>query len=90
MPADPAWWETFFHGTMLEFWTRAVTEAQTAREVDYIEAALALPDSARVLDVPCGNGRHALALAARGYPLTGIDLPPPASEDVKTSTRKAL
>src|SRR5262249_15797256 len=29
---------------------------------------------ARVLDVPCGSGRHSLELAKRGYAVTGIDL----------------
>jgi SAM-dependent methyltransferase len=27
-----------------------------------------------LLDVPCGNGRHSIELARRGYRLTGIDL----------------
>lgn len=31
---------------------------------------------ARVLDVPCGFGRHALVLARCGYRVTGVDISP--------------
>jgi SAM-dependent methyltransferase len=31
---------------------------------------------ARLLDVPCGGGRHSHALAARGYQMTGVDISP--------------
>lgn len=34
---------------------------------------LALPDGARILDCPCGQGRHAHLLAEAGYDVTGID-----------------
>src|SRR5438067_8294928 len=30
----------------------------------------------RILDVPCGQGRHAIELARRGYDVTGVDLSP--------------
>jgi len=34
------------------------------------------PPGSRVLDIACGTGGHALALAARGLQVTGIDLDP--------------
>ena len=37
---------------------------------------LALPVGARVLDVPCGQGRHAHLLAEAGFDITGLDLSP--------------
>ena len=42
--------------------------------MDFIERELALPPRARILDVPCGSGRHALTLAARGHRVTGVDI----------------
>lgn len=42
-------------------------------EAKAIVASLALRPGARVLDVGCGAGRHALALAARGFRVTGVD-----------------
>jgi len=46
----------------------------TAREVDFIVDALELPHGARVLDLACGHGRHSVALASRGFDVTGLDL----------------
>lgn len=48
----------------------------TEQEVDVIVAALGLEPGARVLDVGCGPGRHALALARRGMEAHGVDLAP--------------
>jgi SAM-dependent methyltransferase len=45
----------------------------TDQEVDFLSEALGLAPGQEVLDVGCGPGRHALALAARGLSVTGID-----------------
>src|SRR5262245_48452088 len=45
-------------------------------EADLIERLLArhgAPRPCRVLDIGCGTGKHAFALARRGYEVTGID-----------------
>jgi SAM-dependent methyltransferase len=46
--------------------------AQTEYEVDAL-ARLLPPPPARVLDVACGQGRHAIRLARRGYEMVGVD-----------------
>ena len=46
------------------------------RELDFIEHAFsthATRPIAKVLDIACGNGRHLLRLAKRGYECTGLD-----------------
>lgn len=48
----------------------------TDQEVGFLEDVLDLPPGARILDVGCGPGRHALALAEHGYAVTGIDVAP--------------
>ncbi|MCU1339427.1 MAG: Methyltransferase type 11 [Bryobacterales bacterium] len=68
------WFETFFRGAAVEFWTKAMPPALTIADVDFLEKALALSPGARLLDVPCGNGRHSVELSRRGYRVTGIDL----------------
>jgi SAM-dependent methyltransferase len=46
----------------------------TAQEVDYLIEVLGLEPGDRVLDVGCGPGRHAHALATKGIEAHGIDI----------------
>jgi SAM-dependent methyltransferase len=48
----------------------------TEQEVAFLVDALGLGRGARVLDVGCGPGRHALALARRGMEVVGVDRSP--------------
>jgi SAM-dependent methyltransferase len=68
------WWENFFHGVALDFWRAVVSEEQTRAEGDFIQRQLQLFPGAKVLDVPCGNGRLSVELARRGFQLTGVDI----------------
>ncbi len=74
MSMQTEWWKDFFSGLALDLWRKAVSEEQTRFEADFIEKMLQLSPQAKVLDVPCGNGRHSLKLASRGYRLTGVDI----------------
>lgn len=68
------WWQTFFHGVVLDMWRLAVTDEQTEADADRIQKLLDLPPGAKLLDAPAGNGRIALKLAERGYQVSGIDI----------------
>lgn len=46
----------------------------TKQEVDFLQELLDLPGGARVLDVGCGPGRHAIPLTQAGLQVTGIDV----------------
>ena len=48
----------------------------TDQEADFLTAAMALRPGQELLDVGCGPGRHALALAAQGLHVTGVDASP--------------
>ena len=69
-----AWFETFFQGPAVEFWIRAMPPALTILEVEFLEKTLAAGGGSRLLDIPCGNGRHSMELARRGYRITAVDL----------------
>ena len=73
MDVQSNWWEHFFEGVSVDLWLRAVPPEHTAREAEFLDRALAAPAGAELLDVPCGGGRLSLALASRGYRLTGVD-----------------
>ncbi|MFN7686058.1 MAG: class I SAM-dependent methyltransferase [Oligoflexia bacterium] len=46
------------------------------KEVAFLIRNLQLPKNARILDAPCGTGRHAVLFAQKGYSVTGIDINP--------------
>jgi cyclopropane fatty-acyl-phospholipid synthase-like methyltransferase len=70
----PNWFETFFEGLALDMWRGAVMPEQTAREAIFLADYLELRSGMSALDVPCGNGRHAIELARRGVRMTGVDI----------------
>jgi SAM-dependent methyltransferase len=84
-PIPPDWYAGFFTELPNEFWRRAVSAEATASELEFIERQLGLQPRCRILDVPCGSGRHALALAARGHAVLGVDI----STEAITHARRA-
>jgi SAM-dependent methyltransferase len=69
------WYVDFFRdGFYQRAWAPAERFQRAEREVDFIVEALGLPAGASVLDLCCGEGRHTVALARRGYRMTGLDL----------------
>jgi glycine/sarcosine N-methyltransferase len=48
--------------------------ARLAHELPFLERLFQLHGARHVLDAACGTGQHAIALAQRGYQVTGADL----------------
>lgn len=73
LPAE--WWRDLFTSMYLKTDGDIVENDQaTANEVDAILATAKPATDAAILDLCCGQGRHTLELARRGYAnLTGID-----------------
>lgn len=73
MTTLPDWWTSFFRGPFAELQLAGPSSETTRGEVDALERALELGPVLRILDVPCGVGRHSLELARRGHRVTGVD-----------------
>ncbi len=70
-----AWYENFFDEWYLKYWIRPISPERTNAEVDAIVRWLNLEKDSKVLDLCCGQGRHSLELARRGFcGVTGLDL----------------
>jgi SAM-dependent methyltransferase len=72
--SEPAWFERFFGEDYFEIYRDLLSAERTAAEVDGIVSLLDLDAGARILDLACGHGRHAIPLAERGFDVTGYDL----------------
>lgn len=73
LPTD--WWQTLFNSMYLKTDGDVVeNDANTVQEVDLLIRIVGLVKSDRILDLCCGQGRHCLELARRGYSyVTGLD-----------------
>jgi SAM-dependent methyltransferase len=89
LPVPSDWYVDFFTELPNEFWRRAVAAQATAQEVDFIVTRLRLPARARILDVPCGSGRHTLELAARGHDVSGVDISTEAIDHARRAAARA-
>lgn len=64
----------FFGPGYLKEYQDVLPEERTLTEVNFLELKLGLKKSAKILDCPCGHGRHSIELARRGYNVTGQDI----------------
>jgi SAM-dependent methyltransferase len=67
------WWAKIFNDDYVSTIPKATVRGDQ-RKVNFIEKSLGVSKHALVLDLACGNGRHSVGMAKRGYRLVGIDL----------------
>lgn len=67
------WTEKYFDKNYQFAYKDTLVPLRTEREVDFITAHLK-KETKTILDIPCGFGRHSVALAKLGYNVTGVDL----------------
>ena len=79
----------FFGPDYLKEYGNNLTQEITLAEIDFLEKVLALKRGAKVLDCPCGHGRHSIELARRGYDVTGQDLNGFFLEEAKKAAAQA-
>ena len=68
------WWAGYFDERFLQIYRALLPDEEAEEEVGAAVAALGLDPPARVLDLACGWGRHAIPLARLGFEVTGLDL----------------
>lgn len=72
--------DNIWHKDMYDtFYANSTLNSKTLRdkaklEIDFILSKTSLKAKSRILDVPCGTGRHAYGLAKKGFKVTGIDI----------------
>ncbi|HEX6589712.1 MAG TPA: class I SAM-dependent methyltransferase [Longimicrobiales bacterium] len=70
------WWRQHFDDDYFRLHDPLFSEEQSREEVGAMLELLGLPAGARILDVPCGWGRHTRLLSEAGFEVTGADLSP--------------
>jgi SAM-dependent methyltransferase len=65
--------DTYFDGYYKEIWKTIIPDELTVKEVDFMIPYFDLKEGSRVLDLMCGYGRHAIALAKKGMAVTAVD-----------------
>ncbi len=65
--------DTYFDGYYKEIWRSLIPDELTVKEVDFMVPYFKLDSSSKVLDLMCGYGRHAIAMARKGVSVIAID-----------------
>lgn len=67
------WFDSWFESPWYMRLYRHRTDAEARRAVHLVLDVAGIQRGSRILDLCCGYGRHALALAEDGYHVTGLD-----------------
>jgi len=67
------WWESYFDAQYLLEYEPIFSPTRDRADVARLIELLGLSAGERILDVPCGQGRHAHLLAEAGFDVTGLD-----------------
>lgn len=84
-----SWWQTYFGELYLQLFAAMATPEGTAQEVAAVLGLLDPRPGARILDLACGQGRHAVLLARLGYRVAGLDLSAALLGHAQEAARKA-
>lgn len=81
------WTKSFFRR---DVFTPGSPEATAAAgdEARFVWKALGLRKGSRVLDIPCGTGRHAVRLARMGASVLGVDATPAYLKEARHAARR--
>ena len=76
------WFNTTYYHTLYQH----RDESEACRFIDNLCTHLQIEAGAKILDLACGKGRHAIHLAKKGYQTTGVDLAEESINKAKENT----
>ncbi|HEY8469667.1 MAG TPA: class I SAM-dependent methyltransferase [Longimicrobiales bacterium] len=83
------WWRHYFDEVFFRLHEPLFPEQESRREVAAMLELMGLPAGARILDVPCGWGRHTRLFGEAGVEAFGADLSFPLLQRAARSFREA-
>lgn len=78
------WYSKWFNSPYYHLLYKHRDEDEAKMFIDNLENYLQLKPGDKILDMPCGRGRHAVYLNKKGYDVTGIDL---SEENIKYASK---
>lgn len=78
--------DSYFDGAYKDIWKSLIPAELTVKEVDFLIQYFNLSEKSKVLDLMCGYGRHALALAKKGIAVTSVDNLQAYTDEIKAIT----
>jgi len=85
-----SWFDTWFNSKYYHILYKHRDEVDAQNFINQLVNYLNVEPSAKVLDIACGKGRHALYLNQLGYVVTGIDLSENSINFAKTYEKEGL
>ena len=80
--------KTFFAMLRLRCGAAPLHSNKHATEVNFLEKRIEGGTTGKFLDVPCGNGRHAVELAKRGHVVTAVDSSEESIAEARTKSSR--
>jgi SAM-dependent methyltransferase len=89
MTSESPWYKSFFGPDYLEVYGSSFTRQRAETESAFANRVLGLTAGQQVLDLCCGQGRHAVELAKHGCKVTALDLSSEYLELAEAAAREA-
>lgn len=83
------WWKHAF-GTCYDSVFADLFPEDTNLQVDFLKRNLPLNTKMTILDAACGNGRHSIALAKKGFNVVGVDISESYIKDAQKASKMLL